>query len=33
MSVTQVAGEVGISSLSHFSKVFKARYGVSPRSW
>lgn len=33
MSVTQVAGEVGISSLSHFSKIFKARYGVSPRSW
>jgi len=33
MSVTQAAGEVGISSLSHFSKIFKARYGVSPRSW
>lgn len=33
MSVTQVAGEVGISSLSHFSKIFKARYGVSPRAW
>jgi len=33
MSVTQAAGEVGFSSLSHFSKVFKARYGASPRSW
>lgn len=33
MSVTQAAGEVGISSLSHFSKIFKARYGVSPKSW
>lgn len=33
MSVTQAAGDVGISSLSHFSKIFKARYGVSPRSW
>lgn len=33
MSVTQVAGEVGFSSLSHFSKVFKLRYGASPRSW
>lgn len=33
MSVTQAAGEVGFSSLSHFSKVFKARYGTSPRAW
>lgn len=33
MSVTQVAGDLGYSSLSHFSKIFKARYGASPRSW
>jgi len=33
MSVTQVAGDLGYSSLSHFSKIFKARYGASPRAW
>ncbi len=33
MSVTQAAGDLGYSSLSHFSKIFKARYGASPRSW
>ncbi|CAM3983826.1 helix-turn-helix transcriptional regulator [Bordetella tumulicola] len=30
-SVTEVAWDVGFSSLSHFSKIFKARYGISPR--
>ena len=30
LSVTQVAGEVGISSFSHFSKTFKELSGVTP---
>ena len=30
LNVTQVSYEVGISSLSHFAKTFKEKYGVSP---
>jgi AraC-like DNA-binding protein len=30
LSITQIAGEVGISSFSHFTKVFKRLVGVSP---
>nr|WP_253207276.1 helix-turn-helix transcriptional regulator [Verticiella sp. GG226] len=31
--VTQVALDVGYASLSHFSKAFRARFGVMPRVW
>ena len=30
LNVTQVSYEIGISSLSYFSKAFKAKYGVNP---
>jgi AraC-like DNA-binding protein len=30
MSVTQISGEVGLSSFSHFSKMFKRLVGVAP---
>jgi AraC-like DNA-binding protein len=30
LSITQIAGEVGISSFSHFTKIFKRLVGVSP---
>lgn len=32
-SVSQIAGEVGFGSFSHFSKLFKAVHGLSPRAW
>lgn len=32
-SVTEVAFEVGYSSLSHFARIFKQTYGTSPRSY
>ncbi|MFS0728332.1 bifunctional transcriptional activator/DNA repair enzyme AdaA [Paenibacillus sp. 1P07SE] len=31
LSTTQIAYEIGYSSLSHFSKVFKAKVGLSPK--
>lgn len=33
VAVTQVALDVGYTSLSHFSKAFRARFGVVPRIW
>ncbi|AFC87461.1 DNA-binding domain-containing protein, AraC-type [Frateuria aurantia DSM 6220] len=32
-SVTETAQAVGFANLSHFSKVFRLRHGMSPRSW
>ncbi|MUM78820.1 helix-turn-helix domain-containing protein [Pseudodesulfovibrio sp. F-1] len=33
MNVSEVAFEVGYSSLSHFSKIFRSKYGVSPHEY
>lgn len=33
LAVSQVAGEVGFSSLSSFNRMFQQSYGASPRAW
>ncbi len=33
MAITQIAGEVGLSSFSHFTKVFRHEVGVAPSAW